>query len=222
MNTRASTFSFVIGIIFLVIGILLYLTWWFFLWGMLAVLFGVLLVLFSGKPWWMKALVAGVPVLFVAWSFSRSFGPSQTFLIPEGFSGRLMVVQGESCGVPDRKEDGRLIVDVPSNGIAILQRPYKGGWVDDEFFFVDAHGHRTPIRHSYSSSNPSTKGPSVVIGGAGAVGGSMPDGDFSTESPEAIHFSDYFVLASDSVEWFYDEAFEDRMVLEVKECRSSL
>jgi len=187
---------------------------------MIIIALGTVLVLVSRKSWLSKTLVVAAPVLFVAWSFSQSFAPSQTFLFPEGFSGRFIVVEGEPCGLADRKEDGRFIIEVPSSGIVILQRPARGGWVDDKFFIVGKDGVRSPITQSIAPLNAATIRPSVMLGGSGSVGGLMSDGSSSTESAEAINFSDYYVLTADSNASFYDQAFDDMMVRLVKECRA--
>jgi len=221
MNSRRSTALFVVGIVFLVVGLFLYLSWWFFLYGMIALVIGAVLVLITKKSWLLKGLVAGVPVLFVAWSFSRTFAPAQTFLIPQGFSGRFIVVEGEPCGIPDVKEDGRYVVTIPDTGIVILQREPSGGWVDDHFYFVDATGTRTPVAGSVAPLDVNTIRPSVMLGGSGSVCGTMPDGGSSTEAPDAIHYSDYYVLTTDSNTSFYESAFDDLMVSKVKACRES-
>ncbi len=221
MNSRRSTALFVVGIVFLVFGLVLYLTWWYFASGMIALALGALMVLLSKKPRMVKGLVAGIPVLFVAWSFIQSFAPAQTFLIPSGYSGRFTVIEGEPCGTPDVKQAGRLVVTVPANGIVILQREPTGGWVDDEFYFVDGSGTRTPIAISIVPLDPATTRPSVMHSGSGSVGGTMPDGGSSTEAPDAIHYSDYYVLTTDSNTSFYESEFDDLMVSQVKACRDN-
>ena len=183
---------------------------------------GAFLVLVSRKSWVSKTLVVPVPILFVAWSFSQRFAPSLTFLIPEGFSGRFTVVEGEPCGLPDRKEDGRFLIEVPYSGIVILQRPHKGGWVDNEYFIIGKDGVRSRIGQSVAPLNASTIWPSVMVGGSGSVGGPMPNGGSSTGSPEAFNFSDYYVLTGDPNTSLYDPdpAFDDILVRLGKECRA--
>lgn len=219
MSSRTSTLLFVIGIVLLVFGVLVYLTGWFFFYGMLIVALGAVLVLITSKPWLLKIAIAAIPVLLVAWSFSRSFGPAQTFLIPEGFSGRFIVVTGEPCGIPDNKVDGRYVVDVPADGITIPQREFQGGWVDDEYYFVDAAGRRTRITESTGFPRDSVPKPSVMLGGWGSMGGTLPDGSFSSEAPDAIHYRDYFVLTTDSISSVYKDQLDDLMESMVRSCR---
>lgn len=220
MSRRTSTVLFVIGIVLLVFGVLVYLTGWFFVYGMFIVALGAVLVLITSKPWWLKIAVAATPVLFVAWSFSGSFAPAQTFLIPEGFSGRFVIVGGEPCGAPDNKVDGRYVVDVPRNGVAIIQRERQGGWMNDEFYFVDAAGKRTPI--PIGLVDTATLRPSVVFGGAGSFVKTIPEGGLSGEAPGEVQYADYYVLITASDNPFvFDDKLDDRMDSLVQACRGS-
>ncbi len=200
MNTRLSTVLFVVGIVFLTSGLFLYLTWWYFFYGMIAVVIGAVLVLITKKSWLVKGLVAGVPVLFVAWSFSRTFAPAQTYLIPENFSGTFTVVHGEPCGEPDEIEDDRFLIRVPSSGILILQRELPSGWIDDRFFFENARGERTmiPVYFSFAEAQ---KFPAIVGGGTGNIPGPLPNGGFSSHAPGTIHFHQYYLVADSTDAW---------------------
>lgn len=219
MSTRASAILFMVGIVFLVFGLFLYLTWWFFLYGMIAVTIGAILVLISKKPWLLKLLVAGIPALFVTWSFSGSFAPAQTFLIPPDFSGKFIVVYGEPCGTPDHKVNGRLEVHVPAHGCAILQREGKGGWVDDEFYFEDATGNRTRIAESTGLPIDSIPRPSVTLMGSGSQAAMLPSGGSSTEAPGAIHFTWYFVHTTGSSTHTDESPLDTLMESMVQTCR---
>jgi hypothetical protein len=217
MSDRASTVLFIVGIIFLVLGLFLYLTWWFFLHGMIALVIGAVLVLITKKSWLVKGLLAGIPVLFVAWSFSRTFAPAQTFLLPNDLSGTFTVVHGEACGAPDEVEDGRFLIRVPSSGFAILQRELPSGWIDDKFFFENERGERTNIP-VYFNLAEAMKFPAIVGGVTGNVPGPLPDGSFSSDAPGTIHYHQYHLVSDTTEKWPADPDVEPV----VQECRDKL
>lgn len=217
MNSRLSAVLFIVGTLLLAFGLFLYLTWWFFLYGMISVGIGALVVLVSKKSWLVKGLVAGIPVLFVAWSFSRSFAPAQTFLLPESFSGTFTVVHGEPCGESDVIEDDRFLIRVPSSGILILQRELPSGWIDDRFFIENADGERITIP-DYFSLAEAQKFPAIVGGGTGNIPGPLPNGGFSSDAPGTIHFQQYHLVTDSTDAWPDDPDVEPI----VQECRSKL
>jgi hypothetical protein len=213
MNNRLSAAFFVAGIVMLLLGVLLYLTGWYFYYGLWAVAIGAVLVLITNKRWLTKGLVAGIPVLLVCWLFAQSFGPSQTFLLPIGYTGTLTVVHGEPCGQPDRKEDGRYIIEVPENGVAIIQRKSEGGWVDDKYYYVDKAGRRTPVAN-WIPHVVEPVFPRACLGGSGTS---------QYRDHEEIHYSDHYVQStpSDTLKEIDFEARGHLMDSVVQECRES-
>lgn len=225
MSHRASTVLFVIGIVLLVFGVLVYMTGWLFFYGMFIVALGALLVLITSKPWPLKIPVVAIPTFFVVWSFSASQASAQTILIPEGYVGTFCIVYGEPCGAPNKEVDGRYVVEIPSDGIAIVQREFKAGWVDDEYRFVDRSGASTPIHDVFDMPRGHRSGPVVMLGASGAIGAPLPDGGASTEAPGAIRFTEFHVFGTDSTTDHLNSG-EDLLTKAVKarveECRSRL
>lgn len=225
MSRRTSTVLFVIGIVLLVFGVLVYLTGWFFLYGIFIVALGAVLVLITNKPWPLKIPVVAIPIFFVAWSFSASHASAQTILIPEGYVGKFCIVYGEHCGAPNKEVDGRYMVEIPSDGIAIVQREFEAGWVDDEYRFVDRSGASTRARHVFDMPKGHRSGPVVMLGASGAVGGQLPGGGGSTEAPGAIRFTEFHVFGTDSTTDYLnigDDLLTESMKARVEECRSRL
>jgi hypothetical protein len=111
---------------------------------------------------------------------------AETFLLPVGFEGNVRVVYGEECGIEPPFENGRRILQIPSNGLLIIKPEFVAGIIDHQYYFVDNIGNR-----EIASQHDSSKG--ISHGGTGSIGGAMPDGSISSESPFAIHFADIYV-----------------------------
>ncbi|MBX2972713.1 MAG: hypothetical protein KF797_06390 [Flavobacteriales bacterium] len=225
MSKGISSTFFIIGVLLLAIGVFLYLSWWCFPYGMGAVAFGAILVLVSKQGWKTKTLVAGVPVLFVSWSFAMTFSPEQTILIPADYHGMFAIVYGEPCGMPSTKEDGRYIIRIPQEGVAIVQREFHSGWVDDAYYFEAPQGERIKVSEVISYPPQPKQGRVVMLGSSGAIPASMPNGNSSTDAPEAYRFTQFHVLDTDSLiePTFKEEgALHAKMMSSVQHCRASV
>lgn len=61
----------------------------------------------------------------------------ETFLIPKDFRGQITLIYYEPCGQTVPKVDGRLIYEIPDNGVMILTNKFETGIIDKEYYFVD-------------------------------------------------------------------------------------
>ena len=117
----------------------------------------------------------------------------EMYLIPAGFRGELRVVYGEPGGVAPPVENGRRVLQIPPDGVTIIQPEYRSGLIDNEYYLVDAAGGRTRLSDDMQAPVPGSPLPRVHLGGAGSVGGGMADGSSSSESPLAIEYT-YFTV----------------------------
>lgn len=114
-----------------------------------------------GQPAWLKVLALAFPFAAVAWGNAReqTLAPheqSTTFLVPEGFEGPVLIVRNEPCAPPPRRESGRVIYQVPTNGLLLTRdsvpnrnHPYyswlnKGYYQlpDNKYYVIDRQGRR--------------------------------------------------------------------------------
>ncbi len=122
---------------------------------------------------------------------------SETFLIPADFEGKIRIIYGEECGINPPNENSRRVLKIPDNGLLIIQPEFEAGIIDHEYYFVDNKGNREKVNPFYEIKDKS-KG--VRLGGSGSIGGAMPDGSSSSESPLAIHFTDLYIYDDNSKE----------------------
>lgn len=145
----------------------------------------------------------------------------ETFLIPTNFQGTFKVIYGEECGMNPTIENGRRILQIPANGILIVQPEFEGGIIDHEYYFIDDDGKRTKIEQYENYADGTTNIPGVRLGGSGIIGGAMPNEGSSSESPLAIHFTDFQVYQNsiDKYDFKEERKFDSLTTALVEECR---
>jgi hypothetical protein len=73
-------------------------------------------------------------------------GDDQVYLIPKGYSGRVLVFFNTPDGQPLRYENRKRVYEIPTNGVLKTQSALNTRWHNpDEFFYYDSSGLRTPI-----------------------------------------------------------------------------
>jgi hypothetical protein len=145
----------------------------------------------------------------------------ETFLIPTNFEGSFKVIYGEECGIMPPTENGRRILRIPTNGILIVRPEFESGIIDHEYYFIDEDGKRTKIEQYKNYSNGTKNIPGVRLGGSGSMGGAMPDGGFSSESPLAINYTDFQVYQDtiDRYDFKEERKFYSLTTTLIEECR---
>jgi hypothetical protein len=145
----------------------------------------------------------------------------ETFLIPTNFEGSFKVIYGEECGIMPPIENGRRILRIPANGILIVQPEFESGIIDHKYYFIDNDGKRTKIEQYENYSDGTKNIPGVRLGGSGSIGGAMPNGGSSSESPLAIHFTDFQVYQDtiDRYDFKEERKFDSLTTALVEECR---
>ena len=138
--------------------------------------------------------VIGMYFLSFAWGYLNR-PEKETFLIPADFKGEFRIVYGEKCGVSPRTEEGRRILEIPLDGVLIIQPEFEAGIIDNEYYLVDSTGQKTRLNSSFGSEG---RRPGISMGGSGSFGGPMADGGFSSESDLAIEFTDFTVYNGDT------------------------
>ncbi len=172
-------------------------------------------------------LIIVVVAMFI-FSFLGSYltrPEKETYLIPNNFEGQFRIIYGEKCGINPTTEDGRRVLQIPDNGILIIQPKFEAGTIDHEYYLVDKNGKRQKINMLWDYKQRRTKSPGVLLGGSGCMGGAMPDGGSSSESPLAIHFTDFTVFNKDTttkgerVEYKLQQRFDSLTNVLVNDCR---
>ena len=147
-----------------------------------------------------------------------------TYLIPSTFQGRFRIIYGEKCGTNPKIENGRRIFEIPVNGLLIVQSEFQSGTIDNEYYLVDKDS-RIRINEIWDYERRKTMAPGVFLGASRAMGRAMAGGDSSTESPLAIHFTEFIVFNLDTtmtaqgIQFRHEQKFDSLTTATIEECR---
>jgi len=112
---------------------------------------------------------------------------AETFLIPENFEGKIRIVYGEACGIAPAHENGRRVLEIPADGLLIIQPDLESGIIDHEYYFVNASGNRERLEEHY---DPRDTQRGVTSGGSGNMTTAAPG---SPGGSISIYYSDFYV-----------------------------
>jgi len=151
---------------------------------------------------------------------------SETYLIPEKFNGPFRVSYGENCGLDPKIENGRRILEIPDNGILIIQSPFEEGVIDHEYYIIDSLKNRIGIScvEIFPNQEMERQLPCILLDGSGGILGSMEDGSFSTDSPLAIRYTDFVILKDTSMvnsrnKFNFRKGIDSLTIVIVESCR---
>ena len=139
---------YIAGLILIIIGTIILLIPWFFIFGIPVFLLGVIFAWLSRTTLLRKLLMTLVPIVIcpLVYALFLNFGTAHvtpaTYLIPENFRGKIRIFYEEPCGQKLQMVDERNIFNIPDNGILILQNKLETGIVDNEYYFADKKGNK--------------------------------------------------------------------------------
>jgi len=145
MRHKLSNLFVGLGILFLLVGLYLYLTFWYFIYGFGALLAGAVLIFFSTKNWLFKLLTIGIPFTFVGYSFYNSFMTPERYLIPEDYRGSVIVIFNQKDGQKKEYEGKRRLYRIPSTGVLFTQFKDEEGWMNQDYYLVSPNGQRKKL-----------------------------------------------------------------------------
>lgn len=171
-NKRNIDFLFIIGVVFIFVGLTLCISLFFLILGFPVYLIGAICVGFSKKSSELKLRWILIPFasygIFI-WALYAFYNQSdrtnpRDILIPEGYRGKIYIIFEQPCGVEISEENGREIYKIPESGVLICKNKEEKGITDYNYFFISDSGERRAIPYNYTDSeNRNT----VIIQGAG-------------------------------------------------------
>lgn len=151
MTDQTSSIVFYCGLILLAVGAYgLTFAAFFAIIGLPIFIVGIILVLFALKRTWKQRLIPigifiiGIVVFWPIWRTLNTVGP-ETFLIPENYQGKILIIFKEGCGTQLEKTDEGIIYKIPNDGMLIIDNEFKTGLTEHRYFYVDSLGIRTEI-----------------------------------------------------------------------------
>ncbi len=151
MTDKTSNILYYTGLTLLAIGAFgLTFAAFFAIIGLPVFIVGLILVLASLKKSWKQRIIPiglfliGIVAFWPIWIALNSVG-SEVFLIPENYRGRVNIVYKKGCGIKLEKSDEGLVYKIPDDGILILDKEQKYGFIDHTYYLIDQKGDRTEL-----------------------------------------------------------------------------
>ena len=97
-----------------------------------------MLIIFNGRKLFLKAKIGITLLVFILLGVTFKFiidqnGVDQTYLLPNGFEGCVMINYGVEGASPLRIKNDEIFYKVPESGIIDTSSSYNFGWANEEF-----------------------------------------------------------------------------------------
>jgi hypothetical protein len=151
MTDKTSNILYYSGLVLLVIGAFgLTFAVFFAIIGLPIFILGNLMVLVSLKKTWKQRLIpigifiVGIIAFWPIWIKINTVGP-EVFLIPENYRGRVNIIFKKGSGIKLEKTKEGLVYEIPNDGILILDKDQKYGFINHKYYLVNQSGERTEL-----------------------------------------------------------------------------
>lgn len=244
MNNKTSNILYYSGLILLAIGGFgLTFAAFFAIIGLPIFIVGIILVLVSLKKNWKERLIPigifiiGIVAFWPIWRAMNTVGP-ETFLIPENYRGRVNVIYKEGCGIKLEKSKEGLVYKIPNDGILILDKEQKYGFIDHEYYLVGQNGKRTELpkmdvrdfNEEWTSEKNPNEPPRDKLGvfhwgRTGSSGIAVNENGIANNEDEQYTYKEFYVSTynnlSERFNFKYERKFDSIRDRRVKNCNQN-
>ena len=157
-------------------------------------------------------------MIIYLWLFTIVLGckhpEPESYLIPEGFKGKVNVIFNQLNGEPPRYEKGRRIYQVPVDGILLTQFKDEYGIVDHEYYYVDGRGNKKPLKiFSYEYNKDGTT--KWMIKDRNEVGVFL-DGTTGGYGNSNIKYQEFIVSDYNTLDSFYLPKYQNSFIKKIQ------
>ncbi len=231
MTDKTSNFLYYSALILLAIGAFgLTFAAFFAIIGLPIFVIGIIMVLASLKKNWKQRLIpigifiVGIIVFWPIWREINTVGP-EVFLIPENYRGHVNIIYKEGSGIKLEKTEEGLVYEIPNDGILILDKEQKYGFIDHKYYLVNQNGERTELpkmdvrnfNEEWTLEKKPTEPPRDKLGvfhwgSTGSMGKMIDENGEVSNEDDLYTFSEFYVSTySDLLEKFnfkYERKFD--------------
>jgi hypothetical protein len=140
----------------------------------------------------------------------------ETYLIPDGFKGKINIIFNQPRGLPQRYENGRRVYDIPSNGILLTRFKDEYGIIDHQYFYVDKGGNKSPLEifHYQYNKDGTTK---WIIQDSGKVGIFLDGTTGGYGGNNNLKYQEFMVTDFFHIDSFYKSAYQNEFKKRLQE-----
>ena len=133
-----------------------------------------------------KVLVMIIPLLIAVLLGCQSRGEDEVIIVPQGYTGYVLIIYGQKNGASPKYEDERRIYEIPSDGILKTQFSNNPGWTNLPKFYYGSISseNEIPFKIEYEE---------VPTDSVAAFGGSAGYASRDLEGKKGVRYLQYFV-----------------------------
>ena len=137
-------------------------------------------------------------IIIILLNFSYVFASCQTaqpetFIIPEGYKGKVMVVFNKKNGEMPELEKNRRVYKIPSSGVLVTQFNINNGFMNRQFYYIDSRG-QSALLKNFKNEKEAEKSGEIGIFYSGTAGIYGNSGDSLSVEYQEFIVSDYVSL----------------------------
>ena len=242
MTVKTSNILYYSGLILLAIGAFgLTFAAFFAIIGLPVFIVGIILVLVSLKKSWKHRLIPiglfilGIVAFWPIWRAINSVGP-EIFLISENYRGRVNIVYKKGCGINLEKSKEGLVYKIPNDGILILDKEQKYGFIEHTYYLIDQNGVRTELpkmdvrdfNEEWTLEKNPKEPPRDKLGvfhwgRTGSMGRMIDENGEVSNQDDLYTYSEFYVSTysdlSDRFDFKYERKFDSIRDSKIKQCK---
>ena len=146
-----------IGLTMLFVGLSAAIMWpmQFWIGGTIWVL-GCIVILLGHETWGTKLSLIALTFfgyfMYQVIFYVNNRSEPETFLIPEGYRGKVRVIYDQPRGTPEVREEKRVVYQIGDTGVFLTKVQMRPGFVDWQFYTVKPDGTRIPLPYRGAKS----------------------------------------------------------------------
>jgi|SRR5450432_2788441 len=95
----------------------------------------------------MKRFIKQHIIYVITFLAACNYSTPETYLIPNGFQGRVNIIFNKPNTDYTPIENGRRVYRIPGNGILLTRSRYEsGGFINHDFYYLNSMGDKTPLK----------------------------------------------------------------------------
>jgi len=241
MTKRGNDIKYISGIVLLTIGAigLTFMAFFMFI-GLPIFLIGLILLLLSKKTLKQKLITiavfsACIFLFWFIWNRSKTIGP-ETFNIPDEYRGKVVIIFKPGCGEQLLNTDEGYIYEIPNDGILVLDKELKTGFIDHSYKYIKSNGKTIEIPmmdvRDFNEEWTLTKNPNEPSrdklgvfhwGRTGSIGDLVDANGKVLNKDDQYKFQEFYISTynelKDKFGFKYGQEFDERINQKLEHCK---
>lgn len=126
----------------------------------------------------------------------------ETYLIPEGFAGKVNIIFNRKEGSPVKYKDKRRIYEIPADGILLTQFTTNDGFINRKYYYKTKSEELKPLRNFENDTTKINKEEvGIFLDGISGVYGNSGE-------PSALEYQEFLVSSYNLKDSFFTDEYK--------------